>query len=121
MDTPAGSVVIGGDASNDVLAPHEFTRRPIRWRGWRRGVDIGASLLSPEHDTRSWLYGKAGWAKYLVLTHLGPSLEAVRHNQWEVPGGPLTEADYRKADEPGGFAGTTIVGTELATQRIPAK
>jgi len=38
VDTPAGSVVIGGDAGNDVLAPpRTLTRRPIRWKGWRRG------------------------------------------------------------------------------------
>ena len=43
------------------------------------------------------------------------------HNRWKVPGGPLTEADYRKAVEAGGFTGTTIVGTDLATLRLPAK
>jgi len=32
----------------------------------------------------------------------------------------LTQADYRKTVEPRGFAGTTIVGTELATLRLPA-
>jgi ribonuclease Z len=56
-----------------------------------------------------------------MLTHLAPSLGAVRHNRWNVPGGPLTEADYRKAAEAGGFTGTTIVGTDLATLRLPAK
>jgi hypothetical protein len=35
-------------------------------------------------------------AKHLILTHLGPSLGAAIHNRWKVPGGPLTEADYRK-------------------------
>jgi len=56
-----------------------------------------------------------------MLTHLGPSLGAVIHNQWKVPGGPLTQADYRKAVEAGGFTGNTIVGTDLATLRLPAK
>ena len=60
-------------------------------------------------------------AKHLMLTHLGPSLGAVIHNRWKVPGGPLTEADYRKAVEAGGFTGNTIVGTDLATLRLPAK
>ena len=36
VDTPAGSVVIGGDASNDVPAPRALPRRPIRSRSWRR-------------------------------------------------------------------------------------
>ena len=60
-------------------------------------------------------------AKYLMLTHLGPSLGARRHNRWDVPGGPLTEADYRKAVEAGGFTGKTIVGTDLATLRLPPR
>ena len=60
-------------------------------------------------------------AKHLMLTHLGPSLGAVIHNRWKVPGGPLTQADYRKAVEAGGFTGNTIVGTDLATLRLPAK
>ena len=60
-------------------------------------------------------------AKYLILTHLGPSLGAVIHNRWKVPGGPLTKADYRKAVEAGSFTGNPIVGTELATVRLPAK
>jgi hypothetical protein len=45
----------------------------------------------------------------------------VRHNRWDVPGGPLTEADYRKAAESGGFTGVTIVGKDLASLRLPAK
>jgi ribonuclease Z len=60
-------------------------------------------------------------AKYLMLTHLAPALGAARHNQWNVPGGPLTAADYRAAAEAGGFTGITIVGTDLATVRLPAK
>jgi ribonuclease Z len=64
---------------------------------------------------------KRAGAKYLMLTHLAPSIGAVRHNRWNVPGGPLTEADYRKAVEAGGFTGVTIVGTDLATLRLPAK
>jgi ribonuclease Z len=60
-------------------------------------------------------------AKYLMLTHLGPSLGTARHNQWDVPGGSLTEADYRSAAQAGGFTGITIVGTDLASVRLPAK
>ena len=60
-------------------------------------------------------------AKHLMLTHLGPSLGAAMHNRWQVPGGPLSEEDYRKAVETGGFTGNTIVGTDLSTLRLPAK
>jgi ribonuclease Z len=48
-------------------------------------------------------------AKHLMLTHLGPSR------------GPLTQADYREAVEAGGFTGNIIVGTDLATLRLPAR
>jgi ribonuclease Z len=37
------------------------------------------------------------------------------------PGRPLTETDYRKAAHDGGFTGTIIVGTDLASLRLPAK
>jgi ribonuclease Z len=60
-------------------------------------------------------------AKYLMLTHLGPSIGAERQGPWKVPGGPLTEADYRKAAEASGFAGNIVVGTDLASIRLPAK
>jgi ribonuclease Z len=64
---------------------------------------------------------KRAGVKYLMLTHLAPSLGAARHNRWNVPGGALTEAEYRKAVEAVGFTGTTIVGTDLASVRLPPK
>jgi ribonuclease Z len=60
-------------------------------------------------------------AKYLMLTHLIPPPGAKRQGPWKVPGGSLTEADYRKAIEDSGFTGNTIVGTDLASIRLPAK
>jgi ribonuclease Z len=139
VDTPAGSVVIGGDASNDVLAPPRAHSTSDQVERLAKGVDIivhstmhpvmgpdrGSGMPAPVFYRQSMTsdlgaMAKRVGAKYLVLTHLGPSLGAVRHNQWDVPGGPLTEADYRKAVEAGGFVGNTIVGTELATLRLPA-
>jgi ribonuclease Z len=60
-------------------------------------------------------------AKYLMLTHLGPPMGALKQGPYKIPGGPLTEADYRKAVEASGFTGTTIVGTDLASLRLPPK
>jgi ribonuclease Z len=60
-------------------------------------------------------------AKHLMLTHLGPSLGGTIHNRWKVPGGPLTQADYRKAVEAGGFTENIIVGTDIASVRLPEK
>ena len=60
-------------------------------------------------------------AKHLMLTHLAPPLGAERNGPWKVPGGPLTEEDYRKAAEAGGFTGNIIVGTDLASVKLPTK
>jgi ribonuclease Z len=140
VDTPAGSVVIGGDASNDVLAPPRSSSTSDQVERLAKGVDIIVHstihpVLGPDRDsgfppqsfyrqsltTDLGAMAKRVGAKYLMLTHLAPSLGTMRHNQWKVPDGPLTEADYRKAAEAGGFTGTTIVGTDLATLRLPAK
>ncbi len=40
---------------------------------------------------------------------------------WPIPGGPLTEESFRKAAQEGGFTGQIIVGTDLASVRLPAK
>jgi ribonuclease Z len=140
MDTPAGSVVIGGDASNDVPAPPRAHSTSDQVEKLANQVDVIVHstmhpVLGPDRDNgfppqsfyRQSLTSDLGamakrvGAKYLMLTHLAPSLGAARHNRWNVPGGPLREADYQKAAEASGFTGTTIVGTDLATLRLPAK
>jgi len=133
-------VVIGGDASNDVAAPPRTSSTSDQVERLAKGVDIIVHstihpVMGPDRNsgfpplsfyrqsgtTDLGAMAKRAGAKYLMLTHLAPSLGAARHNRWNVPGGPLTEADYRKAVEAGGFTGTTIVGTDLATLRLPAK
>jgi ribonuclease Z len=140
VDTPAGSVVIGGDASNDVAAPPRTSSTSDQVERLAKGADIIVHatmhpVMGPDRDSgfppRSFYrqslttdlgaMAKRAGAKHLMLTHLAPSLGVVRHNQWKVPDGPLTEADYRKAVEAGGFTGNTIVGTDLATLRLPAR
>jgi ribonuclease Z len=64
---------------------------------------------------------KRAGAKYLMLTHLIPPLGAEKQGPFKIPGGSLTEADYKKAVENSGFAGETIVGTDLVTLRLPPK
>src|SRR5216117_3188632 len=140
VDTLAGSVVIGGDAGNDVLAPPRASSTSDQVEKLAKGADIivhsafhpvmgpdRGSGFPPRSFYRQSLASDLGamakrvGAKHLMLTHLGPSLGAVIHNQWKVPGGPLTQADYRKAVEAGGFTGNIVVGTDLATLRFPAK
>jgi ribonuclease Z len=140
VDTPAGSVVIGGDAVNDVLAPPRAHSTSDQVERLAKGVDIIVHstihpVLGPDRGSgfpplafyRQSLASDLGamaqhvGAKHLMLTHLAPSLGAVIHNRWKVPGGALTQADYRKAVEAGGFTGDIIVGTDLASLRLPAK
>src|SRR5256886_12319250 len=121
VDTPAGSVVIGGDAANDVPAPPRTHSTSDQVERLAQGVDIivhatihpvlgpdRASGFPPRSFYRQSLASDLGamaqrvGAKHLMLTHLGPSLGAVIHNQWKVPTGPLTQTDYRKAVEAGG-------------------
>ena len=64
---------------------------------------------------------KRAGAKYLMLTHLLPPIGAERQGPWKVPDRALTEADYRKAVQESGFTGNTVVGTDLASIRLPAK
>src|SRR5437660_2807927 len=140
VDTPAGSVVIGGDASNDVPAPPRTSSTSDQVERLAKGVDIIVHstihpVMGPDRNsgfpppsffrqstaTDLGAMAKRVGAKYLMLTHLAPSLGAVIHNRWKVPGGPLTEADYRKAVEVSGFTGITIVGPDLTTLRLPPK
>jgi len=140
VDTPAGSVVIGGDASNDLPAPPRAHSTSDQVEKLATGADVIVHstihpVLGPDRESgfpaqsfyRQSLasdlgaMAKRAGAKYLMLTHLAPSLGTARHNRWNVPGGALTEADYRKAVEASGFTGTTIVGTDLATLRLPPK
>lgn len=140
VDTPVGSVVIGGDASNDVQAPPRKTSTSDQVEKLAKGADIVVHttihpVLSPERGSGApppvyyrqsnatdlgAMAHRAG-VKYLMLTHLAPGLGAPTQGSVKVPGGPLTEQDYRKAAQEGGFTGTVVVGTDLASVRLPAK
>ena len=140
VDTPAGSVVIGGDASNDKPAPPRDASTSAQVELLAKGADVIVHstihpVMGPERDsgmpppvffrqsTASDLGAMAQrvGAKHLVLTHLIPPPGAPQQGIWKVPGGALTEADYRKAAEDGGFKGQTLVAKDLATLRLPAK
>ena len=140
VDTPVGSVVIGGDASNDRLEPPRLTSTSDQVEKLAKGADVIVHstmhpAMAPDKDSGmpppvyyrqaatadlGAMAQRAG-ARYLMLTHMAPPLGAQRHGPYKVPGGPLTDADYRKVVEASGFTGITIVGTDLATIRLPAK
>jgi ribonuclease Z len=140
VDTPAGSVVIGGDATNDVPLPPRSSSASEQVEKLAQGADVIVHstihpIMGPDKGSGFFPHAyfrqsntsdlgalaKRAGAKYLMLTHLIPPLGAERQGPFKVPGGPLSEADYRKAVEESGFAGKTIVGTDLGTLRLPAR
>jgi ribonuclease Z len=141
VDCPAGSVVIGGDAANDKLTPPRPHSTSDQVEKLAKGADIlvhstthpvigpekGGGMPGPIFYRQSTapdlgaMAQRAG-VKFFMLTHMTPALGQVeRIDHWNVPGAPLTEADYRKAVEEGGFTGTIIVGTDLTSLRLPVK
>src|SRR5215467_1293560 len=95
VDTPAGSVVIGGDAGNDVPLPPRVRSTSDQVERLAKGVDIIVHsafhpVMGPDQDSgmpppifyRQSLANDLGamaqrvGARYLMLTHLGPSLGA---------------------------------------------
>jgi ribonuclease Z len=140
VDTPAGSVVIGGDAGNDAFAPPRSYSTSDQVETLARDADVIVHsaihpVMGPDRDSGMppgvyyrqsaasdlGAMAKRVGAKHLVLTHLIPPPGAAQQGVWKVPGGALTEADYRKAAQDGGFAGNIIVATDLASFRLPGK
>ena len=140
VDTPAGSVVIGGDATNDVLTQPRAHSTSDQVELLAKGVDVIVHstmhpIMGPDRNsgmpaevfnrqsstTDLGAMAQRVNAKHLVLTHLGPSIGATFQGAYKVPGGALTAADFRKAAEAGGFTGNIIVGNDLASLRLPAK
>jgi ribonuclease Z len=140
VDTPAGSVVIGGDATNDVLTLPRTHSTSDQVELLAKDADVIVHstmhpIMGPDHDSgmppevfnRQSSTSDLGamaqrvHAKYLMLTHLGPSIGAARQGAYKVPGGPLTADDFKKAAVAGGFTGQIIVGADLTSLRLPAK
>lgn len=139
VDTPAGAVVIGGDAGSDILAPPRPSSTSPEVEKLAQGAEVIVHstihpILRPERGSGFFSHAyyrqstasdlgamaqRAG-ARYLVLTHLIPALGADRQGPFKFPGGPLSEADYANAVREGGFSGRVLVGTDLASIRLPA-
>jgi ribonuclease Z len=140
VDTPAGSVVIGGDAGNDAFSPPRPSSTSAQVETLAKGADVIVHstihpVMGPDRDSgmpppifyRQSSASDLGamahrtGAKHLVLTHLIPPPGAPSQGIWKIPGGALTEADYKKAAQDGGFTGSVTVATDLASIRLPAK
>ena len=141
VDTPAGSVVISGDASNDVTQPprKHSTSDQVEMLSEGAEVLVHATThpnMGPERgggmpprifyrqSTAIDIGAMAQRAKvkHLVLTHLTPSLgEVKRIDRWQIPGAPLTAKDFLDAVLEGGYKGQVTVGTDLFTLQLPAQ
>ncbi|MBX9759558.1 MAG: hypothetical protein K2Y29_12360 [Beijerinckiaceae bacterium] len=137
VDTPAGSVVIGGDAASDVPAPPRPSSTSGQVEQLAKGADVIVHstihpAMGPERGsglppaiyfrqaTSSDLGAMAqrAGAKHLVLTHLIPAPGAAIHIVWKVPGGGVSEADYSASAKDAGFAGGVTVARDLARVRL---
>lgn len=138
VDTPAGNVVIGGDASNDIRKPPRETSTSAAVERLSQGADIlvhssthpnmgpeaGGGMPAPIFYRQSTVNDLGAMAeragvRYYMITHLTPPLgQVTRKDGWHIPGAPLEKEDYEASARAGGFTGTVIVGTDLATVRI---
>lgn len=140
VDTPAGSVVVGGDAGNDKPAPPRPSSTSEQVEKLAQGADVLVHstihpVMGPDKDSGfpppiyfrqsnaadlGALSKRAG-VKNLMLTHLIPPMGAPKQGPFPIPGGALDEAAYKAAVAESGFGGNTIVGTDLATITLPEK
>ena len=140
VDSPAGSVVIGGDAGNDVFAPPRKSSTSEQVEKLAAGADVivhsaihpvmapdkGSGMPAPFYFRQSAssdlgaMANRTG-AKHLVLTHLIPPVGAASQGFYKIPGGALTESDYLTSAQSGGFKGNIVVGKDLVSVRLPAK
>ncbi|MFK7902002.1 MAG: hypothetical protein AB8B49_04075 [Nitratireductor sp.] len=140
VDTPAGSVVIGGDAGNNKPKPPRDTSTSSQVEKLSKGADIivhstihpvmapngGTGFPPPVYFRQSTATDlgsmalRAG-AKHLMLTHLIPPVGAASQGPYKIPGGGLTKANYVDAVSKGGFNGNVVVGTDLVSIQLPQK
>ncbi|MEO9649876.1 MAG: MBL fold metallo-hydrolase [Roseobacter sp.] len=139
VDTPAGSVVIGGDAGNDKPAPPRDSSTSAQVETLAMGADVIVHstihpVMGPDGSTgfpppiyfrQSTATDLGAMAErtgsaHLMLTHLIPPIGAARQGPYPLPA-PLTMADYEAAAKDGGFNGNIVVGADLAKLRLVEK
>jgi len=139
VDTPAGSVVIGGDAGNDAREPPRQTSTSDQVERLAEGADVvvhstihpvmgpdgGTGFPPPIFYRQSTATDLGGLAKragvaHLMLTHLIPPVGAPTQGPYKLPDGALSKDDYVAAVRDSGFEGNTIVGEDLVTLKLPA-
>lgn len=138
VDTPAGSVVIGGDAGNDKSAPPRDYSTSDQLEELAKAADVmvhsvihpimapdtGGGFAAPVYNRLSTVgdlgaMARRAGVKHLMLTHMISPLGADQLGRYKLPA-VLTEADYRKPVEASGFQGSIVVGTDLASVHLPS-
>jgi ribonuclease Z len=138
VDTPVGSVVIGGDAGNSkrVLPRRSSTSETIELLSQDADVLVhsvihtrfapgAGSTFPPSVYLRQSnaadlgaMAERAG-VKHLMFTHMIPSLNSVSHGPYAIPGAVLEDVDFADAARSGGFKGEIFVGEDLLSLRLP--
>jgi len=140
VDSPAGSVVIGGDAGNDLPKPPRpnSTSANVELLAKDADVLVHSTMHPMLHPDRGGNFPAAlfyrqstapdlgalaerSGVKHLMLTHLIPVIGAAKHGPFVVPGGPLTARDYEESAKSTGYTGEVHVGTDLLTIRLDEK
>jgi ribonuclease Z len=139
VDTPAGSVVIGGDAGNNKPKPPRDSSTSAQVETLAKGADVivhstihpvmgpdGTTGFPPPIFFRQSTAKDLGsmaertGASHLMLTHLIPPVGAKRQGVFPLPA-PLSNDDYIGAARDGGFGGDVVVGADLAKLRLVAE
>lgn len=140
VDTPAGSVVISGDAGNSRPGPPRETSTSETVEALADGADVlvqsaihpvfapGAGSTFPaipyfrQSNARDiGAMAKRAGVRQLILTHLIPSLDSSAHGPFPVPGGGVSAEDFAEEACNGGFGGQIHVGRDLTTLRLVDK
>lgn len=140
VDTPAGSVVIGGDASNDDEDfENRVTSTSANVETLAQNADILVHsvihpVLGPGSDTTFppllfnrqpsapdvGAMAKRADVRIVIPSHMVPAInEESVAGTFTFAGGPLKKSDYQRAIREGGFRRTVVVPSDLIAVRIP--
>jgi len=140
VDSPAGSVVIGGDAGNRKREPPRASSTSETVELLAKNADVlvhsvmhpvfapGAGSNFPamiyyRQSTAADLGAMAQRAgvKHLMFTHMIPALDSKSHGPFSPLSTPLNEEDFKSAALVGKFSGKIYVGRDLMTLRLPQR
>ena len=140
VDTPAGSVVIGGDAGNTKTSPPRESSTSETVELLAHDADIlvhsvihpvfapgaGSEFPPPVYYRQSNATDLGALAervgvRHLMLTHLIPAIGTSAHGPYVIPEGPLEAEDFAESVRASGYKGEIYVGTDLLTIRLPAE